>query len=66
MTKSVCKNICGKYKTTKRYINGAVRCRSCYVFLNWEGIWCPCCKCRISRRPKATSRKARNIEYVRI
>ena len=27
------------------------KCRQCAVtYLNWEGMWCPCCGQRLSRR----------------
>ena len=48
----ICKNQCGKYKTTKRYKQGTVRCSYCDIFIKWEGIWCPCCGCRVSRKTR--------------
>jgi hypothetical protein len=56
--KNVCKGICINYKSLKTYVEGAVRCRSCYEFLDWDGNWCPCCKCRVSRRARGRASKS--------
>lgn len=58
--KNACKGKCEKYITSKRYWNGAVRCRTCYEFLDWQGLWCPCCKCRVSGRARGKVSKSLN------
>ena len=64
--KNACKNACIPYITPKTYIEGAVRCRTCYRFLEWDGIWCPCCNCRVSRRARGIASKslANKMEHV--
>ena len=47
-----CKGICIRYKAKKpvdgrRYAAGQRRCSICYIFINWEGLWCPCCSFRL-------------------
>jgi len=26
-----------------RYEQGQKRCPTCEIFIEWEGLWCPCC-----------------------
>ena len=33
------------------------RCRTCSVMIIWQGIFCPCCGCRIAARPRAATRR---------
>lgn len=42
------------FKTEPYYFSNKIpKCRNCeVVFLDWEGIWCPCCSQRLSRRKK--------------
>ncbi len=65
-----CKGVCDKYKATrpsggKRYSIGQKRCTSCSIFIKWEGLWCPCCGCRLRTMPQHT--KDRNeLRAIRI
>lgn len=57
-----CKSICLKYKAvkvshSKRYENGQVRCKTCDVFMNYTGIYCPCCGIRVRTRPRSSKFK---------
>ena len=43
-----CRNICEKYRATKRrrgsyYAEGFKRCTMCDIFIRWGGPDCPCC-----------------------
>lgn len=44
-----CKNICETYWARKnkndngRYSAGQKRCQTCEIFINWDGLRCPCC-----------------------
>jgi len=56
-----CKGTCTRHKARKpvglgRYATGQKRCQVCEVFLDWDGIWCPCCGYRLRSRP-------RNMKY---
>ena len=69
-----CNGSCEKYKAKSntlaggRYEQGQKRCPECEIFMEWEGLWCPCCgrllrtKARATRpkRRLALMRKARN------
>ena len=46
-----CKGICIRYKASGRYDNGHKRCQVCNIFIKWEGLWCPCCGCKLRTRP---------------
>ena len=53
----VCKGICVRHKALKprgigRYSTGQKRCQICETFLNWDGLWCPCCGYRLRTRPR--------------
>ena len=61
----ICKDKCGKYKTTKRYEHGAVRCNYCEKFMMWEGLWCPCCGCKVRSRPKENKQETGSSTYLR-
>jgi len=65
----VCKNICVDYKAKKpvggmRYLAGQKRCKSCDVFLNWEGIRCPCCSTKLRAGPRRRSLKDLMLDTI--
>jgi len=52
-----CKDICFRYKASKpakgsRYAIGQRRCQLCEIYIQWEGVWCPCCGVRLRTRPR--------------
>jgi hypothetical protein len=52
-----CKGKCSPYQAFKqagmgRYGTGQKRCQVCEIFINWEGLWCPCCGCRLRGKPR--------------
>jgi len=61
-----CKGVCIRYKAQKptgvgpyaigRYAIGQKRCQVCEIFIEWEGVWCPCCGYRLRTKP-------RNLKY---
>lgn len=59
-----CKGICPRYKAKKpfgmgRYEAGQRRCQVCEIFINWDGLWCPCCEYRLRNGPRGTKQKAK-------
>ena len=72
----VCKGICVRHKAMKpigtgRYSMGQKRCQVCEIFLEWDGLWCPCCGYRLRTRPrnskfKAELRAKKNIEEYQL
>ena len=57
-----CKGICIRHKAPKptrigRYAAGQKQCQICEVFLNWSGLWCPCCSFRLRKNPRKTEDK---------
>jgi len=57
-----CKEICLRYKAKKpqsssRYIFGQKRCQICSIFINWEGVFCPCCGYKLRIKPRKTQNK---------
>lgn len=52
-----CKGICDRYRATKpvgmgRYAAGQKRCQICDIFIQWMGLWCPCCGYRLRVKPR--------------
>ena len=52
-----CKGLCTRYRAQKRYgvgryVSGQKRCQICEVFVNWSGLWCPCCRQRLRLKPR--------------
>lgn len=69
-----CRDIHDKWRIKLNNKNGSpykdpkvCRCRVCEVFMLWEGIFCPCCGYKVSRRPRSSDNmdKYREIkQYV--
>jgi hypothetical protein len=57
----VCKGICIHHKASGRYATGHKRCQTRDLFMQWDGVFCPCCgsRLRIGPRYKANLRKQR-------
>jgi len=58
-----CKGICIRHKAQKpsgsgRYASGQKRCQICEIFINWDGLWCPCCGYRLRTKPRNLKYKA--------
>jgi hypothetical protein len=53
----VCKGICSRHRAIKpksgqRYTLGQKHCNVCQIFINWQGVWCPCCGYRLRNKPR--------------
>ena len=62
-----CNGICHRYKATKpgnmgRYAVGQKRCNSCDIFLNLNGIWCPCCNYKLRLGPRSSKYKEKFLK----
>jgi hypothetical protein len=56
-----CKGICVYHKAKKEsirgyYVSGQKRCQACEIFIEWKGLWCPCCGSKLRTGP-------RNMKY---
>jgi len=53
-----CKGICSRHRAIKpkyggqRYTIGQKRCQVCQIFINWQGLFCPCCGGRLRNKPR--------------
>jgi uncharacterized Zn finger protein (UPF0148 family) len=59
----VCKGICIRHKasgpiSSGRYATGQKRCQTCDLFMQWGGIFCPCCGYRLRNGPRLFKHKA--------
>ncbi len=60
-----CNNSCKKFQAKSnsamggRYEQGQKRCPECEVFIEWEGLWCPCCGRLLRTKPRATKPQRR-------
>lgn len=71
MRDMVCKGICIRHKALKpvgdgRYATGQKRCQVCEIFLNWNGLWCPCCGYRLRTKPRNIKYKAKLHENKKV
>jgi hypothetical protein len=67
----VCRGICGKYKAKwefnqLRYATGQKRCNSCGIFIEWSGVWCPCCRKYLRNKPRTSKYKKLYNEKIKI
>ena len=56
-----CKGICVYHKAKKEsirgyYVSGQRRYQVCEIFIEWKGVWCPCCGSKLRTGP-------RNMKY---
>ncbi len=52
-----CKGMCIVHKAIKpqnnnRYILGHKRCQVCSIWIEWDGLFCPCCSQRLRTKPR--------------
>ena len=64
-----CNNVCHKYRAKKpnkigRYLSGQKRCNSCDVFINWDGLWCPCCNYKLRLTPRSSKYKKKYVDAM--
>ena len=64
-----CKNICVEYKAKKpvggmRYLIGQKRCQNCDIFINWDGVKCPCCSTKLRSGPRRRGLKQLLVESM--
>ena len=54
----ICKEICKQYKAKKMrgmggpYAQGHKHCRTCEIFISFNGAWCPCCNYKLRSKPR--------------
>ena len=66
-----CNELCKKYKATSnsyeggRYERGQKRCPQCEIFIEWEGLWCPCCGRLLRTKPRNTKLKRQLLSRKR-
>ena len=68
-----CKGICIHHKINKsgqretgRYESGLKRCSFCEVFIEWEGLRCPCCGCILRRKPRNAKAREKIVESLKV
>ena len=60
-----CNGSCKNFKAVSnsheggRYEQGQKRCPQCEIFVEWEGLWCPCCGRLLRTKPRARKLKQR-------
>ena len=58
-----CTEKCKNYKAQKpsgmtgRYASGQKRCNHCAIFIQWDGLTCPCCNSRLRCSPRCKEGK---------
>ena len=65
-----CKGICIRHRAQRpanyfgRYATGQKRCQLCSIFMKWDGLWCPCCGCRVRTKPR-NSKFKQKLKIIR-
>ena len=64
-----CRGACEQYKAQKpyeigRYAAGQKRCNYCEVFVNWDGLCCPCCNRQLRCLPRSRKGKEKYLEQI--
>ena len=65
-----CRGICTRHRAQRpsgsfgRYATGQKRCQMCAIFMRWDGLWCPCCGCRVRTKPR-NSKFKQKLKTVR-
>ncbi|MBA4451768.1 MAG: hypothetical protein ACE5Q4_00480 [Nitrosopumilus sp.] len=64
-----CTEKCKDYKVKKsrssgRYANGQKRCQYCEIFIQWDGLFCPCCTRRLRCGPRSRQGKEKYQKEV--
>lgn len=64
---NVCKGVCERWKGeflrpaphihNQHYALGQKRCQVCCIFLEWDGLRCPCCNAMLRCRPHSFGRQ---------
>ncbi|TLY04324.1 MAG: hypothetical protein E6K88_02810 [Thaumarchaeota archaeon] len=63
----VCKGICERHRAFRppaeagvgRYSLGQKRCQTCMMFMNWPGVWCPCCGLKLRSHPRNANHRSK-------
>ena len=62
-----CKNICHKYSVPPSHYNGSMfergyrKCNVCGKYLDWKGLFCPCCNLKTAVTAKANSSRRKKV-----
>jgi hypothetical protein len=65
-----CRGICTRHRAQRtsgffgRYATGQKRCQICAIFMRWDGLWCPCCGCRVRTKPR-NSKFKQKLKMIR-
>jgi hypothetical protein len=71
----VCCNQCEKYRAIRshegayytpegRYEKGQKRCQVCEIFIDWQGIRCPCCHATLRTRPRPKKYREKLVQKI--
>ncbi len=65
-----CNEICKRHRATrpvdgKRYSMGQKCCKTCSVFMKYDGIYCPCCGYRLRTMPRHTENR-KEVRMIRV
>ncbi len=52
--------------TSQLYAKGLKMCSVCYVAIDWEGTFCPCCSVRLRTKPQNKKRKHKSILEIAV
>ncbi len=56
-----CKSVCQKYEGPFGYKRGGKWCAHCYLWIKWDGTFCPCCKAQLRHTPRKSTFKRASV-----
>ncbi len=66
-----CNGICSKHavrkprpKNTGRYESGQKRSSLCEINIIWEGERCPCCGCKLRKKPRTVEARNKLVQNI--
>ena len=67
----VCKGVCHRYKarlapSQLRYASGQKRCNTCNIFVECDGMFCPCCRLQLRKSPRSRKYREKLVRIKRI
>ncbi|MCV0367246.1 MAG: hypothetical protein K5798_08315 [Nitrosopumilus sp.] len=64
-----CSEKCKLFKAIKpkqigRYASGQKRCNNCEIFIQWDGLMCPCCNKQLRCMPRSKKDKETYLSQI--
>ncbi len=51
-------------KNAGRYESGHKRCSLCEIYIIWDGDRCPCCGCKLRKKPRTVEARNKLVQTI--